>query len=479
MGLRFGTPILASGILFGFLSICLTTGSPAQQSQTRHFQRGVEPEKEPNADSAIHPGPYFALVIGIDDYQNLEKLKTAAGDARAIAAILHDIYGFQTQLLLNGKATREEILKELYEYRRTLGKDASLLIYYAGHGYNDAEAGKTYWLPVDAGDDNSNWIQSDNITADLKAIQARHILVISDSCYSGSMRDVNPHSSRLLRKQMEGQSRTLLSSGQNEPVSDEGKGSHSAFAGPLINALENASEPWFSAPALFEQIQGIVAGNSEQTPSYGRLSNSGDDGYAEFIFFRHGLESGIPSSSPDAPISEQLPVAVLGFKNLGKPEANSLSVAISEIFSSELAASGRVRSVSTEEVTRATAELKLPDSSSYATDTLSRIRKRLPVDAVFVGSYMVTGQEDDGRIELNLCAQYMNSGNIVCAGSKRGSAGSLAELVSKAGDELLEKMRLPTLTPTVEAQVMASYPTDPAVMRHYTEGLENLGSLIT
>jgi hypothetical protein len=40
-------------------------------------------------------------------------------------------------------------------------------------------------------------------------------------------------------------------------------------------------------------------------------------------------------------------------------------------------------------------------------------------------------------------------------------------------------MRLPTLTPTVEAQVMASYPTDPAVMRHYTEGLENLGSLIT
>jgi hypothetical protein len=44
-------------------------------------------------------------------------------------------------------------------------------------------------------------------------------------------------------------------------------------------------------------------------------------------------------------------------------------VAISEIFSSELAASGRVRSVSTEEVTRATAELKLPDSSSNTKTT--------------------------------------------------------------------------------------------------------------
>jgi uncharacterized caspase-like protein len=324
MRLRFAAAIVASGIFLSLLFVYSITGSPSQQSQTRQSQRGVEPEKQPNADAATHPGPYFALVIGIDDYQNLEKLKTAAGDAKAVAEVLHEVYGFQTQLLLNGAATRDEILKELYEYRKTLDKDANLLIYYAGHGYNDREAGKTYWLPVDAGrEDNSRWIQSDNITADLKAIQARHILVISDSCYSGSMREVNPQTSRVLRKQMEGQSRTLLSSGRNEPVSDEGSGNHSAFAGPLINALENATVSWFSAQALYEEVQGTVAGNSEQMPSYGRLSNSGDDGYAEFIFSRRGPASDIPTH--EAAVGDQPPVVARESEGLPRPEYRQVS----------------------------------------------------------------------------------------------------------------------------------------------------------
>ena len=54
-------------------------------------------------------------------------------------------------------------------------------------------ADQGYWLPVDAdSEDPTNWVSNNDITTMLKAIQARHIMVVADSCYSGSLtRDAN------------------------------------------------------------------------------------------------------------------------------------------------------------------------------------------------------------------------------------------------------------------------------------------------
>ena len=54
--------------------------------------------------SDLHFGTYHALVIGSDNYTELPKLKTAANDARSVAALLQSDYAFNVQLLLN--ATR-------------------------------------------------------------------------------------------------------------------------------------------------------------------------------------------------------------------------------------------------------------------------------------------------------------------------------------------------------------------------------------
>jgi tetratricopeptide (TPR) repeat protein len=474
MRLRIVARILAAGLLLSLATCGLILRSSAQQARTPGSQRGVEPVGEPRPEGvALRPGPYYALVIGIDKYQNQNGLKTAVADATAIDKILRDTYGFHTDLLLNADATRDRIKAKLFEYRTKLGKDANLLIYYAGHGVNDAGAGKAYWLPVEAGEDNSHWIQSDEITADLKAIPAQHILVISDSCYSGNMREVYPSSSRQIAKRMNGISRELVSSGQDQPVSDEGSGGHSAFAGPLLKALENESESSFSARSLFERIQGAVMGNSDQTPNYARLRDSGDDGFAEFFFFRRGLM--MDGSALDPDLTDGLrPVAVLGFKNLGTPESGSLSVTISEILSSEIAAGGNLRTISTEEVSRAKSELALPDTDTYANDTLTRIRKRLGADAVFVGSYRVVGVTQNEMVELHLCAQYTTTGHLVCATQKNGASVYLGELVDKAGRELLEKLGLPILEPALEAKVLASYPSNPEAMQNYSEGLAKL-----
>ena len=52
----------------------------------------------------------------------------------------------------------------------------------------DEGANKGYWPPVDAGlDDSSNWILNDMLIGQLKAMQAKHVMVISVPCFSGTI----------------------------------------------------------------------------------------------------------------------------------------------------------------------------------------------------------------------------------------------------------------------------------------------------
>ena len=115
-------------------------------------------------------GSHYALVVGNNAYRNVPPLKTAVNDARAVEAILREQYGFRTKLLLD--ATRQQIINALNSYRRELDAESSLLVYYAGHGVNDKEIDRAYWLPVDAErDDNANWISADDITSNIKGIR--------------------------------------------------------------------------------------------------------------------------------------------------------------------------------------------------------------------------------------------------------------------------------------------------------------------
>jgi uncharacterized caspase-like protein len=236
-------------------------------------------------------GSYYALVIGINNYHYLPTLRTALKDADAIAAVLRDRYGFHVRILPD--ATRYQILSALDEYRRTLSGEANLLIYYAGHGYYDPETEKAYWLPIDAEKDNhANWIIADDITSDARAMPALHVLIVSDSCYSGSLTReanmaMNPREREsYLQKMLQSKSRNLMSSGGNEPVADGGGGSHSVFANAILQGLNGMEVDVFTAMDLFDRfIQPQVAGRSNQVPQYSLIRNSGHEN-GDFVFSR-------------------------------------------------------------------------------------------------------------------------------------------------------------------------------------------------
>jgi uncharacterized caspase-like protein len=270
-------------------------------AQNRKRQVALQEEHAPASKKS---GGYYALVIGINNYQHLNKLKTPLNDAKELARILHDEYRFETKMLLD--ATRRQVLDSLDDYREKLQENDSLLIYYAGHGYYDEAADLAYWAPSDAeSNSHDDWIVANEITGTVRAIRARHVLIVSDSCYSGMLtRDARPgpdtealadHSAYLARM-LRGKSRNVMSSGGKEPVADGDAGSHtnhSVFADALLQGLLQFNLDTFSADELFSQYVRVRV--SSQMPEYNIIRDSGyEDG--DFVFFRAELKPAHPAT---------------------------------------------------------------------------------------------------------------------------------------------------------------------------------------
>jgi hypothetical protein len=236
-------------------------------------------------------GRFHALVIGSNDYRDFPPLETAVNDAASVADILRKDYGFRVETLIN--ATRYEIVSALSRLRSRLSRRDNLLVYYAGHGILDEPTARGYWLPVDAEQNNfANWLSTADVTDALKGMQAQHVLVVADACYSGSLSRRLPHtmddgnSDRRAHMQrlVLNRSRTVLSSGGLEPVLDSGGGRHSVFTGAFLNVLRE-NQGVLEAGALFRNVRARVVANADQTPEYSQMRQAGHrDG--EFIFVR-------------------------------------------------------------------------------------------------------------------------------------------------------------------------------------------------
>ena len=246
-------------------------------------------------------GRYHALVIGINDYQNLPRLETAVNDASAVADVLRQKYGFKVELLLN--PTRDKVIRTLDRLRRELTERDNLLIYYAGHGVLDVEADAGFWMSVDAEEETqSDWISIATVTSTVRAMSAKHVMIVSDSCYSGRLTrglsvSVKTGAERVeeLRRLAGKRSRTALVSGGLEPVNDGGGEGHSVFTRAFLAALRESTEV-LDGQQLFTAVRRPVIVNADQTPEYSDIRLAGHDG-GDFLFVPVSLA--VPSTALD------------------------------------------------------------------------------------------------------------------------------------------------------------------------------------
>ena len=240
-------------------------------------------------------GDYYAVVIGNNDYQNLEKLVTARIDATSVADVLENKYGFKVLKILID-ATEKDIISTLFSINKKLNNWDNLLIYYAGHGYLDEETNRGYWLPVDAdtieSQNSSAWISVDDISNILFKLNPKHILIVADSCYSGSLIlqqrnanvSVSESSYNHFKQIISMKTRRAMTSGALQPVLDGGGEGHSVFASAFLKVLSKNNEV-IDTTNIFTKINAIVSSNPlvTQTPLYNVVPKTGDEG-GDFIF---------------------------------------------------------------------------------------------------------------------------------------------------------------------------------------------------
>ena len=241
-------------------------------------------------------GEYHALVIGNNEYADLENLGTAVNDARQIASVLSEQYGYQTRVLEN--ASHLEIVQALADYQEQLGKLDNLMVYYAGHGLID-ERQNGYWIPTDASmTDKKTWIPNKVITEFMSSMQAKHVMVIADSCYSGTMsgsairpfpEDVEENDILFTSRV---KARTVLTSGGLQPVLDSGGDGHSIFASALLDVLkenDGVMEGYRLYKALEQQVRlRSKLSGIQQIPEYTAVKHAGHEG-SEFYFLPEAI----------------------------------------------------------------------------------------------------------------------------------------------------------------------------------------------
>lgn len=275
----------AQYILAG-LALLIVTACGRQEAP-----RAVPPPK--TAESA--PLNYHALVIGIGDYAGTgwPQLVTAPADARAIGETLRTRYGFEVTELIDQQATRGNILRTLDRLMELDDHDA-LFIYYAGHGFYDQKMDEGYWIPYGAQrarmdqPAKEDWLWNSSISRILNASPARHILLVADTCYGGSLfrggetPDKNTHWYQRARAVP---SRYLITSGNLEPVLDSGI-RHSVFAQEILNYLQYTDKAVFSASDVAVSIRAKVSEATGQLVRMGPLSSPAHAG-GEFVFTRN------------------------------------------------------------------------------------------------------------------------------------------------------------------------------------------------
>lgn len=277
----------------------------SQTPVTRGEPEDIEVD-EP-AGAPVIPRQY-ALVIGVDRYTYWDKLNNPAADAKAIASLLSDKYGFEVNLL-NANPTLKDITRAIEKLKeeKLNGPYDRLFVFFAGHGYFDKVTNTGHLVASDtrkAADDpnHQTFVQHNYLMNTLERLPCRHVLLMIDACYSGSIQrainfkdnddcdykiPVNWSSlyagltdDQFIRRNIACPTRRYITSGgEKYTVPDGASGMHSPFAAFFIDLLKNG-EGKDRILTFTDLLPGTLRLNPK--PRTGRFGNDSETG--EFMF---------------------------------------------------------------------------------------------------------------------------------------------------------------------------------------------------
>jgi hypothetical protein len=235
------------------------------------------------------PGEYYALVIGVQDYNDpdINDLSKPLSDARLLYDVLTEHYTFEKEnITFLQNPTKNEITQSLDYYFDKVTEEDNFLVFYAGHGFWDEKFEQGYWLAADAKNkQRGTWISNSTVRDYLRAIPSRHSLLVTDACFAGGIfksRNAFSDASAAVTQLHKLPSRKAMTSGALSEVPD-----NSAFIKYMAKRLEENSQRYLPSEQLFASFKIAVINNSSigQVPQYGEIKETGDEG-GDFIFIR-------------------------------------------------------------------------------------------------------------------------------------------------------------------------------------------------
>jgi hypothetical protein len=139
---------------------------------------------------------YYALIVGVSKYEKWPRLPNATNDAKEVASKLKEL-GFEVKLVLDPTSREMKTVLNEMVYKVGPEENRALLFYYAGHGETETLADQTkmgYIVPRDCpllGKDPLGFathaISMRDIESASMRIRSKHVLMLFDSCFSGSL----------------------------------------------------------------------------------------------------------------------------------------------------------------------------------------------------------------------------------------------------------------------------------------------------
>lgn len=215
------------------------------------------PRLAPAFHSVERPDDY-ALIVGIEKYDNLPAATYADRDAAAAADFVQAMGVPPSNLvtLTDMHATRSGLAKKLEGWlANNVNENSTVYFYYSGHGAPDARTGQAYLVPFDGDPEylDQTGYPLQRLYAKLAALKAKRVIVMLDSCFSGA------GGRSVLAKGV----RPLVSTVNTNVGSNEGKISVLAAAGPeqISGMIEDKGHGLFSY-YLFSGLNGAASDGS-------------------------------------------------------------------------------------------------------------------------------------------------------------------------------------------------------------------------
>ena len=257
---------------------------------TREY-RNVKVGMDAIGDAVMADRKDYALLFGINKYDNWSDLVNPVYDVEAIGKELKERYGFEVEIIKD--AEQDQVMTKLREYAQINYKPQDqLFIFFAGHGQYDDVFGEGFLVAKNSlrNDVSKNsYISHNRIRSNINNIPCEHIFLGMDVCFGGTF-DPLLASSRsaayeltndkeyLVRK-LSKKTRKYLTSGSKEYVSDGVAGGHSPFARNMLEALKsNGGEDRI---LILDEIKAYME-RLKSTPRFGSFGT--DENGSDFVF---------------------------------------------------------------------------------------------------------------------------------------------------------------------------------------------------